>query len=55
MLIDGGVVSGTVSCALDLPEVRDQFRLKCVIAVDQIVQLSQESIVGNALQRRHGR
>jgi hypothetical protein len=40
---------------VDLAEVRDELGLEALIALDQVVQLSQELIVGKALQRRHGR
>jgi hypothetical protein len=40
---------------IDFPEMNDQLSLKGVIAPDQVMQLSQEPIVGKALQRRHGR
>jgi len=40
---------------IGLVEVGDELGLVGVIALDQIVQLSQELIVGEAFQSRHGR
>ena len=39
---------------IDLAQMGDELGLEGVIALDQVVQLLQESTVGKALQCRHG-